>query len=125
MGVLATSAVWAQGRGGNGGILFSSADWKASASFGAVEADKRAGSRRKPLRQERGDAGAQVTQEGWLEGENQAPGMGPTPAHRAGFTRWAELVQWAELPSVLAHKWKLGGAQHRAPARPATTVVAG
>lgn len=51
--------------------------------------------------------------------------MGPTPAHRAGFTRWAELVQWAELPSVLAHKWKLGSAQHRAPARPATFVVAG
>ena len=65
MGVLATSAVWAQGRGGNGGILFTSADWKASASFGAVEADKRAGSRRKPLRQNRGDTGAQVTREGW------------------------------------------------------------
>ena len=74
MGVLATSAVWAQGRGVNGGILFSSADWKASASFGAVEADKRAGSRRKPLRQERGDAGAQVTREGWLEGETRPQG---------------------------------------------------
>lgn len=34
-------------------------------------------------------------------------------------------MQWAELPSEFAQKWKLGSAQRIAPARPATSVVAG
>merc|ERR1712194_350478 len=60
---------------------------------------------------------------GW--GETRRQGRKDPRPHRAGFTHWAELVQWAELPSELAQKWKLGSAQHIAPARPATSVVTG
>jgi len=108
-----------------GGILFSSADRKACASFGAVEAHKRAGSRREPLRQKRGDAGAPGDPRRLAGGETRPQGRDRPDPHRAGFTHWAELEQWAELPSVLAQKWKLGSAQHIATARPATSVVAG
>merc|ERR1712194_944015 len=54
---------------------------------------------------------------GW--GETRRQGRKDPRPHRAGLTHWAELVQWAELPSVLAQKWKLGTA------RPATSVAAG